>query len=194
MTRAASEVSWYQAAPVTSLRLLNQWAPTHGSLIDVGCGESTLVDSLLDAGWTDLTTLDVSAQALAQVRGRLGARARQVDFVVADVCSWQPRRTYGVWHDRAVFHFLVDTADRNRYLAVVSQALAPGGLAVLGTFAGDGPTQCSGLATARYDPPEIASLFAPAFVVEHSEREEHVTPAGVLQPFSWVVLRRAIPG
>lgn len=190
-TRAPDEVSWFQRTPATSLRLLNQWASPRSSVIDLGGGASTLVDSLLDAGWEDLTVLDISSEALKQVRGRLTDKAQRVHFVVADARSWQPRRTYDVWHDRAVFHFLVDATDRDRYIAVLSQALAPGGVVVMGTFAHDGPTQCSGLATARYDREGIARIFAPAFTLEHTEREEHVTPSGTFQPFLWSVLRRA---
>jgi len=190
-TRAPAEVSWFQRTPAISLRLLNEWATPRSSVIDLGGGASTLVDSLLDAGWADLTVLDVSSEALRQVRVRLSDRAQLVHFVVADARSWRPGRTYDVWHDRAVFHFLVDATDRDRYVEVLSEALAPGGVVVVGTFAHDGPTQCSGLATARYDREGIARVFAPAFALEHTEREEHVTPAGTVQPFLWSVLRRA---
>lgn len=189
-TKASDEVSWFQATPTTSLRLLEQWAPPSGSVLDVGSGASTLVESLLDAGWVDVTILDISEEALNEVRGRLGGHVAEVSFITADVCSWQPHRTYDAWHDRAVFHFLVERTDRDRYVAVTTQAVAPGGVVVLGTFAADGPTQCSGLPTARYDTDSLARAFGSAFVLEHAEREEHTTPAGAVQPFSWVVLRK----
>lgn len=188
-TKADDEVSWYQAQPATSLRLLARWASPADTVVDVGAGASTLVDALLDAGWDDLTVLDVSEAALAKVRTRLGERSDAVDFVAADVRGWQPARRYDVWHDRAVFHFLVDPADRDRYVAMVSETVNPGGVAVLATFAADGPTECSGLPTSRYGTESLARTFGPTFSLEHAEREEHATPFGTLQAFSWVVLR-----
>jgi len=183
------ELSWYQAAPSISLRLLDRFAARTGSVIDVGAGSSPLAGALLDAGWRDVTVLDISSAALAVGRERLGERAGQVTFLTGDLLSWQPLRTYDAWHDRAVFHFLVDHADRERYLQLVARAVAPGGVLVVGTFAADGPTECSGLPTARYDPDALARIFAGGFTLEHSEREAHHTPSGTVQPFTWVVLR-----
>jgi len=182
-------MSWFQAAPDTSLRLLARSVPRTGSVIDVGAGTSPLAAALLDAGWRDVTVLDVSAAALTVTRDRLGDRASRVSFVTGDLLSWQPQRTYDAWHDRAVFHFLVDAVDRERYVALAAKAVAPDGLLVLGTFAADGPTRCSGLTTARYDPNALADVFSRGFSLEHAEREEHHTPGGTIQPFSWVVLR-----
>lgn len=187
--KASSEVSWFQATPTTSLRLLERWASPVGSVLDVGSGAATLVESLLDAGWVDITVLDISQQALNEVRHRLGRRATEVCLVTADVRFWQPHRSFDAWHDRAVFHFLVEPTDRDRYVTATTRAVAPGGVLIVGTFAADGPTQCSGLPTARYDTDDLARAFGPAFVLEHAEREVHTTPAGAEQPFSWVVLR-----
>lgn len=187
--RRGEELSWFQAAPETSIRLLERFASPTGSVIDIGAGSSPLATALLDAGWRDVTVLDISDTALAAARGRLGERAAQVTFLTGDLLSWQPQRTYDAWHDRAVFHFLVDAADRGRYVALAAGAVAPGGVLILATFAADGPTQCSGLRTARYDPSELADIFAPGFSLVHAEREEHHTPGGAVQPFSWVVLR-----
>ena len=189
-TKAADQVSWFQAAPVTSLRLLERWAPPGGSVIDVGAGASTLVDELVGAGWKDVTVLDVSEAALTKVRKRLGERLGAVTFAAGDVRTWQSERTYGAWHDRAVFHFLVEPSDRDHYVATASKAIAPGGVAVLATFAADGPVECSGLPTLRYDAESLARIFGSAFSLEHAEREEHTTPFGTIQPFTWVVLRR----
>ncbi len=188
-TKASDEVSWFQAMPTTSLRLLERWASPTGSVIDIGAGASTLVDVLLDGGWQDMTVLDVSAAALTKVSNRLGEGAEAVTFIAADVRSWQPNRTYDAWHDRAAFHFLVEQADRDRYVAMAAHAVTPGGVVVLAAFADDGPTECSGLPTSRYDTDELAHAFGPAFALEHAEREEHTTPFGTIQPFSWVVLR-----
>jgi trans-aconitate methyltransferase len=187
--RPPDAMSWYQREPTTSLRLLGEAAPPPGSVIDVGAGASTLADHLLAHGWSDVTLLDVSESGLAETRARLADPA-PVTFVVADVLTWQPNRTYNAWHDRAVFHFLTEERDRELYVARAAAAVRPGGVAVIGTFAAQGPTQCSGLPTARYGADELAAVFAPAFALEQAESEEHVTPAGVVQPFTWVVLRR----
>ncbi|MEP6598083.1 MAG: class I SAM-dependent methyltransferase [Actinomycetota bacterium] len=189
-TKAATEVSWFQANPSTSLRLLTSSVSSAGAALDVGAGASSLADALLDAGWSDITVLDVSAQALRAARDRLGERGDMVSFVVVDLLSWQPERPYDGWHDRALFHFLVRQVDREQYLATALGAISPGGVMVLGTFAPDGPTECSGLRTARYDADALAAAFAPAFKLLHNEREEHVTPGGAIQPFTWVVLQR----
>jgi len=188
-TKASDEVSWFQAQPTTSIRLLERWASPAGSVIDIGAGASTLVDVLVDAGWQDVTVLDVSVAALTTVRNRLGEGAEAVTFIASDVRSWQPNRTYDAWHDRAAFHFLVEQADRDRYVAMATHSVTPGGVVVLAAFAEDGPTECSGLPTSRYDTDELVRAFGPAFALEHAEREEHTTPFGTIQPFSWVVLR-----
>lgn len=201
-TKATDEVSWFQRQPTTSQRLLTSVSSPSGGVIDVGAGASTLVDALLDAGWSDVTALDVSAKALALVRDRISDRASDqahdlprertgsASFVVADVLTWQPGRTYDAWHDRAVFHFLVQPDQREQYVATASRAVRSGGVLVLATFAADGPTRCSGLPTSRYDADALAAVFAPGFTLEHSEREEHVTPGSAVQPFTWAVLRR----
>jgi hypothetical protein len=149
-----------------------------------------LVDRLVGEGFTDLTILDVSERALDEVQRRLGDKASSVKFLCRDVLTWGPSRLYDVWHDRAVFHFLTDPADRDKYVAISSEAVPVGGVVVLGAFAQDGPTRCSGLPVSRYSPQDLEAVFAPSFSLVHQEREEHVTPGGVVQPFTWVVLRR----
>lgn len=190
-SRADDEVSWFQATPGTSVRLVA--LATRGrpgaSVIDVGAGTSTLVDTLLDAGH-EVTVLDVSGEALATVADRLGSRAERVHRVEADLLHWQPGRTYDAWHDRAVFHFLTAEPDVTAYVQLATDAIAPEGALVLGVFAPDGPTSCSGLATNRYDAKALADRFTAAFVLEHEERELHCTPTGAVQAFTWVVLRR----
>jgi SAM-dependent methyltransferase len=141
-----------------------------------------------------VTLLDVSPEALRTARARLAGYGDRVDFVVADVVSWTPTDTVDAWHDRAVFHFLTDLDDQRRYARTAAQAVRSGGLLVMGTFAADGPTQCSGLPTARHDADSLSLLFSDAFELEHAEREEHVTPSGTVQPFTWVVLRRTPTG
>ena len=190
-SRADDEVSWFQALPSTSVRLVR--LATQGrrgaSVIDVGAGTSTLVDALLEAGH-EVTVLDVSGEALAKLARRLGRRADPVNCVQADLLGWQPERTYDVWHDRAVFHFLTTAQDVTAYVELVSAAVPSRGALVLGVFAADGPTSCSGLPTSRYDAQALAAHFARTFVLEHQERELHRTPTGATQAFTWVVLRR----
>jgi SAM-dependent methyltransferase len=186
-SKGVDEVSWFQREPEVSLRLV---AGAPGSVVDVGAGASVLVDRLLAAGRTDVTLLDLSSAALAVTRERLGPAADGVTFVAADVVGWDPGRTFDCWHDRAVFHFLTDPARQAAYVATAGRLVAPGGAVVLGTFAADGPTQCSGLPTARHEPADLASQFAHDFDLEHAEHETHRTPWGAEQHFTWVVLRR----
>src|SRR5690348_4188844 len=162
-TKAADEVSWFQAWPETSLRLLSSQAQPTGAVIDVGGGASTLVDALLDAGWSDVTVLDVSTTVLGVVARRLDERRHSVSLIAADVLSWHPQRRYDAWHDRAVFHFLVEPHDQQRYVATAARAVASGGVVIMGTFAADGPIQCSGLPTARHTAEDLGIAFAPAF-------------------------------
>jgi trans-aconitate methyltransferase len=183
-------VSWYQEHPDVSLELIDRCGlrPT-AALVDVGGGAGTLVDALLAAGWSDLTVLDISATALDVARTRVGLDPR-VTWLEHDLLTWQPVRRYDVWHDRAVFHFLVDDADRRRYKRVLAAGLAPTGTVIVGTFASDGPTHCSGLPVARYDPAALAEALGGPWEVMATRREEHRTPRGAVQPFSWVAMRR----
>ena len=183
-------VSWFQATPETSLRLVREALSSQGSVVDVGAGTSTLVDGLLASGFTDLTVVDVSARALAVVQKRVDDRSGRLTLVHADLLDWQPERTFDVWHDRAVFHFLTSAQARARYVAMAEESVTPGGAVILGTFAPDGPTRCSGLDVNSYDAGGLAAQLGPTFVLAHHEREEHITPSGAVQPFTWVVLRR----
>ncbi|HXX89008.1 MAG TPA: class I SAM-dependent methyltransferase [Acidimicrobiales bacterium] len=190
--RGVQDVSWFQAVPQMSLELLECLeVRTTASVLDVGAGASCLVDTLLDRGFDDLTVLDVSEVALHAVRDRLPAGA-PVTLVRHDLLTWQPARRFDVWHDRAVLHFLVDEEDRRSYRRVLDSALAPEGAVVIATFAPDGPETCSGLPVSRYDADGLAALLGPAFAVVAVRHEEHVTPAGVVQPFTWVAAR-AVP-
>lgn len=185
-SRAVEDVSWFQREPAVSLRLLGEHAAGR-AVLDVGAGRSELADRLLGLGFADVTVLDVSERALTAVRERLGDRVR---YVVTDLLAWTPVRRYGAWHDRAVFHFLTDLDEQARYVGLAGETVEPGGVVVLGAFAEDGPQSCSGLPTARWSAEALAERFGPLFSLVHAEREEHVTPAGVVQPFTWVVLRR----
>jgi SAM-dependent methyltransferase len=188
---APQQFSWYQAEAAMSLRLIESTGPGR-SVIDVGAGSATLVDALLDRGYTDVTVLDVAPSALEATRQRLGVRAGAAHWITRDLLAWAPLRHYDVWHDRAVFHFLTDPADRDRYRRVLDAAVAPGGQVVIGVFSEAGPESCAGLPVARYHQQSLAEQF-PGFQVVHAEREHHHTPGGELQPFLWLRLART-PG
>lgn len=188
----STEVSWYAREPAVSLRLVERIASSPSvAVIDVGAGASLLVDYLLADDFTDVTVLDVSRDALAQVEERLGEAAKHVTFVHQDVLTWRPDRQYDVWHDRAVFHFLTDETQRDRYVEIAARAIRVGGGLVLATFAEDGPTRCSGLPVSRYSAEDLEEVFSGHFSLVEREREQHVTPAGVVQPFTWAAFRRA---
>jgi len=183
-SKSATEVSWYQATPERSLALIKDTAISREApIIDVGGGASTLVDHLVDAGYRDVTVLDVAASALDHARARLAVRATEVDWVISDVLRFQPQRRYRLWHDRAVLHFLTDAADRERYIKVVRQALEPGGHAVIAAFGPDGPLRCSGLDIRRYNVGLLKELLGPEFTLASHELENHQTPTGAVQQF-----------
>ena len=182
----ADRVSWYQTGAAVSAGFIAA-AGLVRSVVDIGGGASVLVDELLDSGVEDVTVLDLSARALDVARQRIGSRGDAVRWVNQDVRSWQPARRFDVWHDRAVFHFLTEPADRDAYRSVLREALEPHGHVVIGTFAADGPTHCSGLPVARYAPAELAAQFPGMRTVEE-RRVEHRTPGGVTQPFTWLLL------
>jgi 2-polyprenyl-3-methyl-5-hydroxy-6-metoxy-1,4-benzoquinol methylase len=189
--KAATEVSWYQPHAARSLALIRAAAPDRAApIIDVGGGASTLVDDLLADGYSDLTVLDVSEAALARAKARLAAKAAKVAWIAADIVTWRPSRTWAVWHDRAVFHFLVETAQQDAYLAALTAATAPGATAILATFALDGPERCSGLPVQRYSAGLLAARLGPAFRLVSEAGERHRTPAGAEQSFVWAVFER----
>lgn len=185
-TRAGSGPSWFQRDPVTSLELITLLATELSApVIDVGGGSCCLAERLVERGFSDVTVVDVSERALEAGRHRVGADPR-VRWLRADILSWTPDRRFDLWHDRAVFHFLTGPEERAAYLAVLSAALFPGGNLVIGTFAEDGPTHCSGLPVARYSPQELGEVLGPDFQAFEFRRELHMTPDGVGQPFTWL--------
>jgi hypothetical protein len=184
-------LSWFEEHPDMSLRMLGAAGVSAADArIDVGGGASPLAGALLDRGFGDLTVLDISAAAMQHARDRLGSRADQVHWLIADVLSWLPRRHYQAWHDRAVYHFLTLDEHRQQYLCTLDAATAPDAIAVFGCFAPDGPQRCSGLPVARYSPAQLARQVGAKWLLISQDREEHITPAGTIQPFTWVALRR----
>lgn len=186
-TRPTNEMSWFEASHELSVSLLGQQP---GSVVDIGAGAGTLADALLAVGRLDITLLDISHEALAVTRDRLGPTGGQVHYVVTDLLEWSPDRKYDTWHDRAVFHFLTDPLDRESYVETAAQAVAHGGLLVMATFGPGGPTSCSGLPTARHSSDDLAQLFAPAFSMVGSSLRVHLTPTGAEQQFTWAWMRR----
>ncbi len=183
-------VSWWQSVPGLSLGLVDETeVPKDRAIIDVGAGWSTLVDHLLDLGYTDLTAIDLSASALAIVRDRLGPAGDDVILEVADVLEMRRNRRYALWHDRAVYHFLTEPDEREDYLATLRYCLAPNGYAVVATFGPDGPLTCSGLPIVRYTHEDLAAQF-PGFELISTAGEDHETPWGKTQQFTAVLLRR----
>lgn len=186
----ASHLSWYQSDPAVSVELIDALGLAFdAAIIDVGGGASTLVDSLVGRGYSDVSVLDVSGAALRVTRQRLGPAAGSVGLLQADLLKWHPRRGYHVWHDRAVFHFLVEESDQERYRQTLRAALDPGGFAIVASFAPDGPERCSGLAVARYGVDELVERLGAGYDVIQTRRELHTTPSGARQPFTWVALR-----
>ena len=183
-TQQETEVSWFQASPTVSFRLITQLdLPPSARILDVGGGASRLIDLLLDAGYHQPGVLDIAESALDQARERLGPRADLVEWIVADVTEYQAAHRWDLWHDRAVFHFLTTEHDRAAYRRTLARSVAPNGWAVVETFGPEGPEQCSGLPVVRYEPDTLALALGPEYRLDHSELNEHVTPSGTRQQF-----------
>ena len=192
-TKSADAVSWYAPHLSASLQYIRRAAPAQdAAIIDVGGGESTLVDDLLAAGYGKLTVLDISATALEATRHRLGPSGASVTWLTADVLNADlPAAAFDVWHDRAVFHFLTRDDQRQRYVEQVLKALKPGGFAIVGTFGPQGPEKCSGLPVSRYSAGELHDTFGEPFQLLDSSVEQHITPWGTRQQFVYCFCRRA---
>ncbi|HEY3287991.1 MAG TPA: class I SAM-dependent methyltransferase [Gemmatimonadaceae bacterium] len=191
-TKQPNEVSWYQPSPLRSLELLREaGAGPHTTLIDIGGGDSTLVDAVVADQLGAITVLDISGAALARARARLGDRAREVTWLEDDATRVAlPAAAFDIWHDRAVFHFLTDAEDRARYVTTAAAALKPGGALIIATFAEDGPQRCSGLDVTRYSAAQLAQTLGEPFQLRRSFHDVHHTPSGGEQRFSYCVFRR----
>ena len=190
-TKAPDAVSWYAPHLDTSLALIGRSAGARSAaIIDVGGGEATLVDDLLARGYIDVSVLDISAEAIRVARERLGAEAGRAQWLVADITrDALPERRYDVWHDRAVFHFLLEPEQRAAYIRQVARAMRPGGSVIVATFGPEGPTKCSGLDIVRYDAEGLHDEFGPAFRLVESAVELHRTPFGTTQQFVYCFCR-----
>ena len=191
-TKPATQVSWFQEHAELSLQFIrNTGAAKDGHIMDVGGGASTLVDDLLREGYVNLTVLDISVMALQAAQKRLGTAAGKVYWLEADITQIElPEASVDVWHDRAVFHFLTDPLDRQRYVHAVLRSVKPGGHVIVATFAEDGPLHCSGLDVMHYRPETLHDEFGSAFKLTNSAEEMHHTPSGADQHFIYCYCRR----
>ncbi|PQO21927.1 SAM-dependent methyltransferase [Rhodobacteraceae bacterium WD3A24] len=192
--REEQALTWFQETPQPALDLIASRVAPGAAILDAGGGASRLVDALLARGLGPVTVLDLSSEALAAARARLGPAAAGVTWIAADITRWTPPQRFALWHDRAVFHFLTDAADRAAYLHRMAAALPAGASAILSTFADDGPARCSGLEVSRYAPQTLAAEVARhapgAFRPEEAFRHDHVTPKGAVQAFQTSVFAR----
>lgn len=189
--KAENEVSWFQEEPATSIEFIGHCgAGKDTAIIDIGGGESRLIDRLLDAKYTDMTVLDVSEHALEHTKARLGVRAGAVQWIVADITDWTPPRRYRLWHDRAVLHFLTRPADRAAYIRALLAAVEPGGCVVISTFALDGPEKCSGLPVIRYSADTLAAELGPKLKLVETMNDDHKTSGGAVQRFQFSRFQR----
>jgi SAM-dependent methyltransferase len=190
-TKGETNVSWYQDDPRLSLELIGAFAPTEGGrIIDVGGGTSLLVDRLLGCPFESVTVLDISETSLAKAKSRLGERAARVEWVVADITAVDSLGTFDVWHDRAVFHFLTEAADRRKYVELARRTVPEGGHFIIASFADDGPKRCSDLDVCRYNAETMGAELGEGFSLVREARETHTTPWGSSQPFFYGVFQR----
>ncbi len=189
-SKSDHEVSWYQEIPVTSLQLIEQLKSSHDdAIIDVGGGNSNFVVQLALRGFCNVTVLDISAAALAGTRSKM-KDAQQVRWVVSDVLDFHSPGQYHIWHDRAVFHFLTKDHHVKRYAQKAAEQIRTGGYLIISTFSTSGPKKCSGLDIRQYSPSMLQDVFKPDFSLVNSFAEEHRTPFGTTQEFTWCVFRR----
>lgn len=183
-SKQLNEVSWFQPTPQTSLDFINEFSvsPT-AKIIDVGGGDSLLVDHLLDLGYMDITVLDISESALKRAKERLGHRASEVKWIVSDAATFKPTEKYDFWHDRAAFHFLTEEQEIESYLENAQRSVKPDGILVLGTFSEEGPQKCSGIKIKQYSESSISSRLQKDFKKIKCVTNDHKTPFDTIQNF-----------
>ncbi len=180
------DVSWYQKEPTLSLALIHRTGVRKDeAIIDVGGGASALVDYLHNEGFTNLSVLDISENALAGARKRLGDSGQYIEWIEVDITEFSPPDQFSLWHDRAVFHFLTDSSDRRKYADILKQALRPGGHLIIAAFAIGGPKKCSGLEIVQYNSSKLMSELGEGFELIEETEEIHVTPSNQEQKFMY---------
>lgn len=190
-TKPIHEASWYQPAPETSLAFFRQFnLPPNAKIIDVGGGDSLLVDCLLEQGYQDITVLDISEAAIERAKKRLGDTGGKVKWIVADAAHFQPTEQYDFWHDRAAFHFLTDEQEIARYLQTAREWIRPSGVLVIGTFSEQGPKKCSGIEIRQYSEDSMTELLQEFFEKVICITVDHVTPSEAVQEFVFCSFRK----
>ncbi len=190
-TKRLDEVSWFEPVPETSLGFLKQFnIPAAAKIIDIGGGDSFLVDHLLDAGYQDVTVLDISGSAIDRAKTRLNVRANRVKWIVADAATFKPSEKYDFWHDRAAFHFLTKEQEIEGYLDTVQKSIQPTGILVIGTFSEQGPKKCSGIEIRQYSETSMAERLKKSFEKIKCITVDHKTPFGTLQNFIFCSFRK----
>lgn len=191
-SKRSHELAWHQSHLALSLELIQATCLSDtASILDAGAGDSTLVDDLLAAGFSNLAVLDVSTSAIQRCKSRLGQRAERITWIAGDITQVDlPAQAYHLWHDRAMFHFLTDPLERGLYVLAARRALAPGGYLIVATFSPEGPQNCSGLPVMRYNPSTISREFGSHFALLQSRLETHRTPWGGAQSFQYCLLQK----
>lgn len=188
-TKGMQEVSWFQKVPEISLDLIQKVAPNKdASIIDVGGGDGFLVDNLLELGYTNITVLDISENAINRAKQRLGNIDEKVKWVISDITNFLPEKKYDVWHDRAVFHFLTEQKDKAKYKTLVNKSIND--YFVLATFSDEGPNKCSGLEICKYSELDLKKQFDNSFKVIESFKKNHSTPFNTTQNFIFSVFQK----
>jgi cyclopropane fatty-acyl-phospholipid synthase-like methyltransferase len=183
-TKQETEVSWYQKQPKTSVDLIEKINLSNGAkIIDVGGGDSYLIDNLLELGYTNLHLLDISSKAIERIKNRLGAKSENVTFIVSDILNFKPEIKFDVWHDRASFHFLTEENDIQKYSNLVANSIVSNGNIIIGTFSENGPLKCSGLPISQYNELKMKAVFENNFDLIESFTEDHQTPFDTTQNF-----------
>ncbi|WP_395054123.1 class I SAM-dependent methyltransferase [Flavobacterium sp.] len=190
-TKQENEVSWFQKNPFTSLEFISKFKLSKDAkIIDVGGGDSYFIDALLELGFTNLTLLDISANAIERIKTRLGEKAKNVTFIISDVLDFNCKEKYDFWHDRASFHFLLNQNQIEKYLEIVSNSIDKNGIMVIGTFSENGPKRCSGLDIIQYNEVKMNEVFNTNFELIDSFIIDHQTPFDTIQNFIFVSFKR----
>lgn len=190
-TKQLNEVSWYQPTPKQSIEWIKKEFPNKdAAIIDIGGGDSFLPDYLLDLGYTDISVLDISENAIERAKNRLGEKALKVKWIIGDIVHFTPLHQYDGWHDRAAFHFLTDPQEVHTYKRLLESSLKPGGKALIGTFSENGPLKCSGIEIQQYSKEDFDRVFGDGFEVGDLKNVDHHTPFNTVQNFNFIELKR----
>lgn len=190
-TKEIDGVSWYQETPTTSLNIIDSLKLNlNTSIIDIGAGKSFLADNLLDLGYNDITILDISRNALNEVTRRVGKKNHKIKCIESNVIDLSSGQKYDVWHDRAVFHFITNNQEREKYLDLLNSSLNKDGCLIIGTFSEDGPLKCSGLEVQRYSVKDLRELLKPDFKFIDGFKEIHDTPFNTSQSFTFCTFKK----